>query len=445
MPDLTVSTAPTLYECCGLFDLCSDRDLMSLSFKGQEPFLDWIGWQPSDECVIRRSFITWVDVDDDDRDGSTVTSDPCATPNTFEFGTCDWILEDFARLRARSPVRDITQNREVYCAQQPRYRLDGTLITNTREWDIRYAMEINMQTLKRLVITGNDGVAGEFDGLEQLIRTGYTDPSGKTCTSMDSIIIDWNGNPMAGGAGITWNGNAVGATYNLIDVLLAAFRRVRTRIGMAPALASQRWTVGDTVLVMPSFLVHCLLDYFTCWSVCPGNEVDANVIKTISTLEGRSFRDSLLGSMFGFGAITLDGLTVPVIAYDWGLIQGPTRGDIYMLTGRLGGQRLINGQYLDMRNVPSSGYPGASSFEYLDGGRLLTWTVQDETCVSQRVEFRPRLLSWAPWAQVRIEDVACSGPVGPLSPDPQDTSYFIESSFLAAECVLGAEEEEQQV
>ena len=428
--DLTVGSDATFYECCGLFDLCSDRDLMSLSYQGQEPFLDWIGWQAEINCIIRKSFISWMRPDEC---ADAYLADPCADPIGGEFGTCDFELRDFARLRAEGPVRDVTQNAMQYCANQPRYRLDGTPITNTREFDMRVAMEVVLATLKRMVITGNAATPGQFSGLQQLIRTGYTDPSGKACGLMDSTVIDWNGNAMAGGAGITWNGNAVGATYSLIDVLLAAFRQIRQRIGWAPALASQRWMVGNTVLVMPSFLVHCLLDFFTCWSVCTGDWASGKLM-VLNTLEGRRFRDSLLGGLFGYGAITLDGLTIPVIAYDWGTIQGPTRGDIYLLTNKLGGQRLINGQYLDMRNVPRSGYPGVDKFEYLDGGRLLTWSESDHTCIKQVLEMRPRLLSWAPWAQVRIEDVACSGPGPVMSPDPCATSFFPETSFVAASC-----------
>ena len=421
-----ISTVPTPYSCEPLFHACSDRDLMSLSFAGQEPLLDWIGWQAEVECYIRRSFLTWVDaVSPGGRVASVVMADPCAVPNSYYFGTCDWDMQDFGRLRSASPVRDITENDIKYCMTQPRYRLDGTLINNTREWDIRFATEIVLNELKRLVITGNASNSGEFDGLEQLIATGFTDPEGNRCSPMDSIIIDWNGNAMSGGAGITWNGAAIASTFDLVDVLLAAFRRVQQRLRMAPALGAQRWAVGDTVLVMPSFLVTCLLDFYTCWSVCPSGDVT----QVMNTFDGRRFRDSLLGGMFNAGAITLDGYTIPIIAYDWGLIQGPTRGDIYMLTGKVGGTKLINGQYLDMRSVPRAGYPGADKFEYLDGGRLLTWTEATETCVSQRVEMRPRLLSWAPWAQVRIEDVACAGPVGPISPDPQATSYYIETSF----------------
>lgn len=419
---LSLSSAATPYECCGLFDLCSDRDLMSLSFAGQQPFLDWLGWVPSNQCIERKSFITWVRPE---QCAEAYLADPCADPVVGEFGTCDFMLEDFGRLRASSPTRDITMNEVQYCAAQPRYRLDGTLIRDVREWDIRVATEVLVQSLNRLVVTGNSATGGQFDGLLRLHRTGYTDPSGKACPMMDSIVIDWNGNPMTGGAGITWNGNAVGATYDLVDVLLAAWRQVKRRISWAPALASRARTPGDTVLVMPGFLVHCLLDHFTCWSVCP----DA----TTMTYESRTFRDSLNGGMFGFGQLQLDGDVIPVIAYDWGLIDGPSRGTIMMLTNQLGGMRLINGQYLDMRTPGASGYPGArQKFEYLDGGRLLTWSESDETCIHQRVEMRPRILSWAPWAQIRIEDVQCSGPGPVISEDPNDTSYFPETSFIPA-------------
>jgi len=44
---------------------------------------------------------------------------------------------------------------------------------------------------------------------------------------------------------------------------------------------------------------------------------------------------------------------------------------------------------------------------------------------------------------VRIEDVSCAGPVGPMSPDPQATSFFPETSFNAAECLEATEEEQE--
>ena len=157
------------------------------------------------------------------------------------------------------------------------------------------AAEVILQDLKRYTITGNAGTPGLYDGLQQLVATGYTDSSGRVCTAMDSLVVDWNGNDMngAGGGAITWNGNAVNGAPNLVDMLLDVFRRIRTRIMWAPRL-SNGLNVGDIILVMPTFLTRCLLDAYTCWSVCDGaeyNEVNMN------THEARRFRQGLMGEV----------------------------------------------------------------------------------------------------------------------------------------------------
>lgn len=424
---MTVSTSPTIYECCGLFDLCGDSDLMSLSFAGMSPLLDWIGWQANNECEIKKYFIHWIRPEQSN--GACTEgylADPCAEPNGYEWGFTSFRLCDWARLRRKAPVRDVTRYGTRLCANQPRYRLDGSPITDDREWEMRLATEVLMQDLHRMIITGNATTPGQFDGLQRLIKNNYVDADGRRAEAMDSIIIDWASNPMAGGAGITWNGAAVAATFDLVDVLLAAFRRVRTRISMAPALAGQRLQVGDVILALPEHLAHCLLDFYTCWSVCTSDNV------TLDSLEARRFRDNLNGGLFGNGRIFLDGFEIPLLIYNWETISGPTRGDMYLLTGKIGSTRLINGQYLDMRQA-DNGLEGAE-LAALDGGRLLTGVERSYTCVQRWVEMAPRILAWAPWAQVRIEDVACASPAGPISPDPCDSSYFVESSFTAASC-----------
>lgn len=428
--DLTLSDLATIYGCCGLFDLCDDADLMSLSFEGQNRFLDWLGWQVTEVCDVKKAFLNWVRPEQ--YAGACTEGylgDPCANSHGVEFGVCEFVLHDFGRLRRHGPVRDATRNRMRLCERQPRYRLDGSPITDDREFDMRLATEVIMQDLKRYIITGNAATAGLFDGLGQLVKTGYVDPQGRRCESMDSIIIDWNGNGMDGGAGITWNGQPVAPTFNFVDVLIAVIRRIIQRISWAPALAAQPLSPGDIIILMPTMFTRCLLDYYTCWSVCKSSE---EMTVFLNSLEGRRFRDGLNGGMFGAGQITVDGFVIPLIAYDWGLMQGPTTADIYVLTGRVGNLRTLNGQLLDMRGA-AAGYPEAG-YAATDGGRLLTWVESDGTCVRQFVEMGPRLLNWAPWAQARFEDVVCTQPGGHISPDPCESSFFVESSMCVATC-----------
>jgi len=426
---LTESSLSSIYGCSGLFDLCNSADLMSLSFEGTSKFLDWIGWVGTDVCYERRAFIPWVrPAGSAGARTAGYVSDPCAPANTVEFGACEWEVDGFGRLRRAAPTRDVTQNALRLCDAQPRYRLDGQQIRDEREYNMRIATEALLQDFKSMVVVGNSATGGHFDGLQTLVKTDYHDYKGRPCRMMDSIIVQWAGNSMAGGAGITWNGAAVAATYSFYDVLRAVVRRLRQRIAWAPALAAQRLKVGDMVLLLPDFLAQCLLDHYTCWSVCDGAQYnEAN----INTLEGRNFRETLNGGMFGDGRIFIDGLEIPLIKYDWELITaaGGEYGDIYLLTGSVGNMKTIIGEYNNMSSVPS-GYPEANYFS-TDGGRMLGWIETDETCVKQTTEMQPRLNIWAPFLQARFQSVACDVPGGPLSPDPW-SSFFPETSFEVA-------------
>jgi len=424
---LTLSDLATIYGCCGLFDMCADEDLMSLHFAGTEPFMDWLGWIATNICLIRKEFIAWMRPDADCSEG--FLANPCEDPEGVEWGKCDFTLEDFGRLRRGGPVRDVTKNDVRYCERQPRYRLDGTPVTDDREYDARVITEVVVQDLRRYIVTGNVATAGQFDGLQRLARNGYTNANGTACQMMDSIVVNWNSNAMAGGAGITWNGAAVGANWNFVDVLLSVYRRIRSRLRWSPPLRAQPLGVGDIVLVMPDFLVQCLLDHYTCWRVCDGSEFNPVAIQSY---EARTFRDKLLGGQFGGGRIWLDGFEIPIIPYDWELINGPTTGDIYFLTGAVGNVKVIHGEYNNMATVPD-GYP-EGDYYYTDGGRLLGWLERDHTCIQQILEMQPRLLCWAPWAQARFQNVRCAIPGGPLSPDPCAESYFPLDSFSVAQC-----------
>lgn len=425
---LTLDTAPaSIYGSDTLFNLCGNADLMSLSFEGQQPLLDWIGWELTDEYLINRNFITWMRPEYSEGSPTAgFVADPCADPSGVDYGTCDFTLTDFARLRRGGPVRDITVNDIRYCQTQPRYRLDGTSIMDNREYDIRLVTEVLLQDLKRMLMNGNSSTPGQFNGLQRLIKTGYTNTDGKSCSIMDSIVIDWNDNPMSGGNGITWNGAAVASTYNLIDVLLAVFRRIIQRIKMAPSLAAQQMALGNMILAMPSTLIQCILNHYTCWSVCDGSQYNEVALQSY---EARNFRNGLLGGLFGYGRIYLDGFEIPLLGYDWGTISGPTRGDIYFLTGAIGSVKLIQGQLL---NMASAAQKESGKFAVTDGGRLLHWAESDHTCVQIFSEIRPRLVMWAPWAQARIQDVQCNQPGGMFSADPTETSFFPETSFFSA-------------
>jgi hypothetical protein len=386
-----------------------------------------MGFNVTDTCLKKVNFINFVRPEQSQgSDTAGYMSDPCADPNGIEFGSCSLSLEDFGRYGRQGPVRD-TFKPERYCEQSPRYMYDGSMITDERMWDMAFTMDTLLNDIRKDLITGNNTTTGQFDGLQRWVRTGYD------CPGLDSDVIDWNANYMRGGSGITLNGQATPSGNDIVDWLLYVHRNIKQRISQSPLLSNQQRQVGDTILVMPNFMVRCLLDFYTCWSVCPGAQYE-EVVK--DTRDMREFRLTLNGGLFGDGQISLDGESIPILAYDWNLINGPNRGDMYYLTGSIGNQRIWEGEHLSaaVAQQELTRDSGGRGYFSTDGGRVLGWQNVDSTCTRLNLMMRPRIWCMAPWAQVRFQNVACRQPGGPLSPDPADSSFYPHSSFNQATC-----------
>jgi hypothetical protein len=424
----TVDDTITPFGCCNFFDDCADG-IFSLYYRGRLGLLDWLGFNPTDVCMRKVDFINYVRPEQDEgADTVGYIADPCDFPNGIEFGSCSLSVDHFGRYGRHGPTRDIWQPK-YYCKTRPRYFFDGSPVTDEPTWDRFFIMDAMLNDVRVDVIQGNHATAGQFDGLNRWIRTGYD------CAALDSWIVDWNGNAMdgTGGGAITINGNPVAGTYDIVDFLLDLFRNIKQRISWSPLLSNQTSKVGDVIIAAPSFLLRCLLDFYACWSVCPGAQYE-EVVKNAKEI--RDFRVTLNGGMFGDGQISLDGFTVPLMAYDWGTINGPTTGDLYLLTGSIGAQRIWEGEHLDAAVAVQAmnDYKAQENYVSYDNGRVLGWSVMANLCAIQNLWMMLRLFCFAPWAQVRFMDVTCHTPTGPLSPNPADTSFYPETSFSAAVC-----------
>lgn len=420
---LSLSDLASPFGCCNFFDRCGDGDLLSLHFAGGLPLLDYFGFEVTDVCEKVFEFITYVRPEIGEGPTPGHLSNPCDEPNGIDYGAAKLTINDFGRYGRHGPTREIMTPKR-YCVSDPRWRLDGRPVTDEREWDARFAAEVMIQDISRDVIVGNASTPGKFNGLENLVKTGYA--SGM----LDSIVIDWNGNPMNGGNGITWNGAPIASTFDFVDVLRAVVRRIKQRISWAPTLANQQMNIGDMILVMPTVAAENLLDFFTCWSVCTSTD---DITVQLQSFEARRFRDQLLGGLYGYGQITIDGIVIPIMAYDYELIKGPTRADIYLLTGQLGSVRLWGAEHLSA-SVAAQGYGGEGYFS-IDGGRVLGLYEVENLCAQLKLWMRPRLWTRAPWAQVRFQDVQFGTPGPVLSPDPLASSFFPVTSFGADQAV----------
>ena len=421
---LTLSTMGQVAGCCGLFDPCGSNDLLSLVLEG-EPFLDWLGWQPHNFCRQFVKLITYMGP----AGAATGTSETgvkaaCDDAKGVEFGTCEVLLPDKGRIARAGPVRDLTDNNRRICEEWPVFMKDGVQITDELVWSVALAGTAVKQDLKRLVITGNAANANEFSGLDTLVNTGYRDArDGHSCSAMDSLVVAWASNPMS------YKPNGV---HGLTDYLVDIVRRIRMRASWANLGGI---AVGDMVLMMPGFLRDCLLDSYTCWSVCP-TAVDPTLF--LNSLEARTFRNTLNGGMYGAGQIFVDGVPIPIVTYDWaplGQVAPYFVGDIFVLTRRIGNVPVLWGQYTDMTD-PVTAFneqAGYAHYRAIDGGKFLAYWKTDNECTEMTVVMRPNIYLSAPWAQARISNVACQRPLVPISPDPT-SSYYVEGDLTPAYC-----------
>jgi hypothetical protein len=434
---MAVGNGATPFGCCNYFDACAD-EIIGLTYGGNLGLLDWLGFQPTDVCYRSVEFITYLRPEQiTGADAPGYLGDPCDAPYGFEFGTRKITVEDFGRIAAAGPTRDIAKQHIKYCKTRPIMRLDGTPVTNENEWDLLMATETLLLHMNRYVITGNATTPGQFDGLRRWVSTNHGG-------SLNSYVVQWNGNPLAGGAGITLNGNPLAATVNFIEVLTGILQEIKTRIRWNPMLAQrQRQSVaGDMILLVPTAFANCLLNYYTCWSVCPGQQYNE---MTLNTYEARTFRDNLMRAdnplnVYGNGYITLDGTVIPLLTHDYELQTSPTLSEVYFLTGSLGPMRIFEGEMLSAESILNNARwmlpTGSAGGDYfaLDGGRLLGKKDFENNCAITKLWHYPRLFNMAPWMSARFQNVQCAGPIGAISADPAATSFYPETSFDPALC-----------
>lgn len=428
---LTVDNAATPFGCQNYFDRCDD-ELMSLHFQGTLGLLDIMDFEVTEECREVVEYIAYVRPE---YSGGNATAghlgDACATPNGVDYGTAKLDIEDFGRYGRAGKTREIMKPVR-YCETDLVRRLDGTPVTDEREWDLRFVTDVILQDVRRDAVVGNSAVAGQFGGLEEWVKTGYGGPNG---AMLDSYVVNWNANGLSGGAGITVNGSPIAASYNFVDVLLSLTRRIKQRISWARSLANQQMRLGDMTIVAPTHVAEGILDHYTQWSVVPGTDYHP---MNLQQMEARTFRDNLVSNvpqnLYGAGFITVDGTIIPILAYDWGLIKGETLSDVYLLTLGVGGTRIWKGQHLSAQTALSEGGFDLENLGYydVDGGRILANVVTENLCRKLNAWVHPRMWCRAPWAQIRFQNVKSATPGGILSADPTETSFFPISSFEPA-------------
>jgi hypothetical protein len=418
---VTVGT-DTLYGCTGLFGLCGPDDVIGMTMM-DDPLVDWLGFFPDTVCERFIKGLTYMD-----QSGTaagqvvgTVYGDSCDDPPTSEKGVVEFPQGDFGTMHGCGEGVKATDIGKRKCDKQPTYTLpiEGigpVRIDNDLVLERIGAAEMVKHEVSREVITGDNTVAGQFDGLAVLVNDNYVDIKGNAAPILNSIVVDWQSDNLSG---------AVNGHGSIINKIRDIVRRLMLRL---------RWSSlglpreGDLVALAPTWLCWALLDEYAAWSFYNGAQFNENMRDQAAL---REFRDRIATGMFGGGFITVDGFNVHLLPHDWMPVNQAAPNfcsDIYLLTRQAGTRRILYGQFMpvDMgqRAVNTDfGYP-YFGVQTLKSGRALTWLKVDNTCVKPCLEMRPRLRLDAPWAQAVINNVCVSQQFNPMSLDP-NSNYWL--------------------
>ena len=247
--------------------------------------------------------------------------------------------------------------------------------------------------------TENDtyrGVARQWNGLDQLIKTGYTDlVTGVAAPAADSTVVAFNAELDGGTDGFSRTFIAA-----LIDTYYAQVDYLR-RIGIEP----------DFALVMRPDLFRAIAQVWSCsYATTRCLSSSAGVPVTRDAVSIRAEYEQMLNGMY----LPMEGTNVPVIVDDSiardTLANGHYKSDIYGVALRGNGRPVIYGEYFDMNNpeameiVNFAGMTDASTLT-ANNGMYRVFKRVTGSCVEFDFFARPRLITDAPFMHFRVDDI----------------------------------------
>lgn len=399
-----------------LFPECTGEDITTLFYHDSEPFLNWLGMKKATQRVVKRGFINWV-LPVGATEGTVSSGLPvtlCDPGQGFSYDTCDYTLSDFGYIQRSGETWIVGGNQINYCETSPKWRVDGTEISDPLDWETSNLINVVMNDLAVRVLIGNKSTALDADGLLSLIKTGYEDSNGNLCPLMDSFIIDWNENPACGDPGETpppvptVNGVDYNGVINIVKVLRDVIRRIRRRGTLAKLPPLQ---AGDMILALPDWAIECIVMCAVCWIECSGDWVRMDSNNAIAR------REEFMGGGLGYGHLNLDGFMLPLVPYnpinyngDSGdnpagyLDNGDGTFNMLLLTRAFGNRDVMYMEYNDLSDGRDVGYRYATN----ENGQFLSWVNVDNRCWKFNMASEWRLRLEAPWAQVLFQNVSCA-------------------------------------
>lgn len=414
----------SIYGRNSIFDACSTGDIFGLQVQ-TIGLMNWIGWRPNKYFRRHVDFIPWIGPEGFAGNGQITSGagSPCSSPNGWEWASCGYDLCHTSWYHRGGDSLDphtIVQDR---CETSPRYRLNGVQIADDVEWQMNGLMNVLKMDLTHDLVHGSHSNSFQMNGLESIIKTGWTNADDTPCSLVDSQLVEWNYDTLDGTT------NDLGNFFDYLDELVTEIEYRSQNLGQIAE--------NDMVLLTARYMATCLLDSYACYTTCGVTNI-GDVTDQALRSQQRAQRMALnAGPLYdgssAVGYIPLkSGRRLPIIVDDtieFGKQEAGYCTDIYLLTRRIGSMDVLYGEYLDMRvfeNRVKAQFPGTFQARADAAGRFVTKGKEENWCMSLMMGTSPELYLSAPWAQARISNVCCDRKRTPLSGDvfANNGAYF---------------------
>lgn len=257
------------------------------------------------------------------------------------------------------------------------------------------------------------GVARQWDGLDRLVRTGWTDVTGVTANGLDAAVTSFNAN--ADGGSDTFSRTVVGAT---IDTYYGQYDFV-TGLGITP----------EYVLVMRPDLFRAMAQVWSCsysTTRCLSSQAGTPVNRDAVSI--RAEYESILMGRY----LPMEGRNVPVIL-DTSIPRdtlgnGYYKSDIYGLMLRGNGRPTLYGEFFDMGNPQAeeiAAYGGnGSNSSVINNGLYRVFRRETGGCIELDFFARFRMVTDAPFAHFRVDDVFYKSAYNQHDARPGQSYYY---------------------
>lgn len=237
------------------------------------------------------------------------------------------------------------------------------------------------------------GIATQWNGLDRLVRSGWTDVDGYAATALDAITLNFSA-------------NIDGGTDSLSRTIVAAL--IDTYFGQQDFLRGKLGIAAEFAIVMRPDLFRALAAIWSCQFATTRCSTANNSALRVEAAYTQALYQDMIDNVY----LPMEGENVQVILDDtiprYTLGNGYYKSKIYGLMLRGNGRPTVYGQFFDMSNPVATelaGFMPGQISETVNNGMYRVFRYQTGACMEFDFYGRVRLITDAPFAHFSMDNM----------------------------------------